>query len=347
MTTESVGQPAENCRRRRRQRSLALPGVVLLALTSCGGADTGADPDAGADPGPATPITLYTCVSDETIQPVIEAFERTESGTTVDLFRAPTGELNARVAADARSGGLRADVIWGCDPLTVQAFVDQDLVGGWTPPDADAIPEQFRTDDYVGAAVLYMVAVHRTDVPAPEAWSDLASAEYAVAVPDPSVAASALGALGWFAEDPGHGVDFYRELRNLGAVQVGTPDEVTTGVAQGIYDAGMTIANSAYAAKSDGSPVDVVWPEPGAIAIYGPVALATHSADSAVAQAFISFVISDEGQTVLGEAGSYPTRPGTPGPTLPQGAPIVSPDWAAIGEHKDAILADYQQVFGG
>ena len=81
------------------------------------------------------------------------------------------------MAADVRSGGLQADVFWGCDPLTVQGLVDQNLVGGWTPPEADAIPEEFRTDDSVGAHVLYLVAVHRTDVPAPAAWSDLAGAD--------------------------------------------------------------------------------------------------------------------------------------------------------------------------
>ena len=100
-----------------------------------------------------------------------------------------------------------------------------------------------------------------------------------LAVPAPSVAASALGALGWFAADPGYGVGFYRDLKDQGAVQVTTPDDVTTGVAQGIYDAGMTTANSAYAAKTP-APRDVVWPEPGAVAIYGPIALATDSADS-------------------------------------------------------------------
>jgi iron(III) transport system substrate-binding protein len=316
----------------------------VLVLAACGGTDAGA----GTDGGGSKPITLYTCVNDETIQPIIDAFEKAGSGGQVDLFRAPTGELNARVAADTRSGGLRADVIWGCDPLTVQAYVDQDLVGGWTPREADAIPEAFRTDDYVGAHVLYMVAVHRTDVPAPAAWSDLTGGNYdAVAVPDPSVAASALGALGWFAGQPGYGVSFYRALKDQGAVQVKTPDDVTTGVAQGLYDAGMTTANSAYAAKDDGSPVDVVWPEPGAVAIYGPVALATASADSDVAKAFISFVVGEEGQRILGESGSYPTRPGAPGPTVPDGAPVVSPDWAAIGQDKAAMLDEYQQVFGG
>jgi iron(III) transport system substrate-binding protein len=341
MTTEPHGRRARTTGRRRRPAPLALPAVVVLALAACGGADDTAAAD--------ETITLYTCLSDESIQPVIEAFEAGRAGSRVDLFRAPTGELNARVAADARSGGLRADVIWGCDPLTVQAYVDQGLVGGWTPPEAADIPAQFRTEDAVGAHVLYMVAVHRTEVPAPRAWWDLAGPDHtgALAVPDPSVAASALGALGWFAADPGHGVDFYRALQRNGAVQVSTPDDVTTGVAQGVYDAGLTTATSAYAARDDGSPVEVAWPEPGAVAVHGPVALATASADSPVARDFISFVVGEEGQRVLGGSGSYPTRPGVPGPAIPPGAPVVHPDWAAIGQDRDAILSEYQQVFGG
>jgi iron(III) transport system substrate-binding protein len=207
--------------------------------------------------------------------PVIEAFEAAHPKVHVDLFRAPTGQLNARVAADARSGGLRADVIWACDPLTQQGFVDQGLVGGWTPP-GEQVPARYRTKDYVGGAVLYVVAAHRTGVPAPRAWSDLTGPAYGgkVALPDPSVAASALGALGYFASDPAYGMAYYATLKSSGAVQVSTPDDVTTGVAQGRYDAGMTIATSAYAAKKDGSPVDVAWPQPGAVAIYEPLALA-------------------------------------------------------------------------
>jgi iron(III) transport system substrate-binding protein len=345
MTTKSGGRPVENTGSPGWPRKSALTGVLVLALTACGGESTAGG---GGDEEQPESLTLYTCLSDESVQPIIEAFEARDDGGQVDLFRAPTGELNARVAADARSGGLQADVFWGCDPLTVQALVDQDLVGGWTPPEADAVPEEFRTEDYVGGHVLYMVAVHRTEVPAPAAWSDLTDGDYdALAVPDPAVAASALGTLGWFAAEPDYGVDFYRDLRGNGAVQVSTPDDVTTGVAQGVYDAGITTANSAYAAKDDGSPVDVVWPEPGAVAIYGPVALATDSADSDIAKGFISFVVGDEGQAVLGGSGAYPTLPGVEGPTVPDGAPIVSPDWAGIGVQRDAILSEYQQVFGG
>lgn len=286
----------------------------------------------------AKPITLYTCVNDTTIQPVIQKFEAAHAGAKVNLFRAPTGQLNARVASDVRSGGLKADVMWACDPLTMQDYVAQGLVGGWTPQ--TDIPEAVRTPDYVGVAFLYMVAVSRNGVPAPAAWTELSDAGK-VAVPDPNVAASALGALGYF------GTDFYADLEAEGAVQVSTPDEVTTGVAQGIYDAGMTIANSAYAAQKSGSPVTVSWPKPGAVAIYGPIALSKTTTNSDPAQDFVSFVASRDGQTIVGNSGSYPTLPDVAGPTKPEDAPTVHPDWQSLASQKATLLSDYAKIFGG
>ena len=323
---------------RRWGRAAATFGLALAPL-ACG---------SGAGDADAEAITLYTCVSDETIQPVIEQFESEHSDTDVKLFRAPTGDLNARIAGDVRAGGLKADVVWGCDPLTMQGYVDQGLVGGWVPEDAGDIPARFRTDDYVGVAVLYMVAVHNTDEPAPSSWSDLAGPQYtSVALPDPTLAASALGALGYFDDAPDYGLEFYSTLQQGGAKQVSTPDDVIAGVAQGVYQAGMTIANSAYVAKDAGSPIGVVWPEPGAIAIYGPIALAKDPVNVSLAKEFISYTASRPGQEVIAEAGSYPTLPGVEGPEIPPDAPVVYPDWAQITAKKDALLRGYQQIFGG
>ena len=254
------------------------------------------------------------------------------------LFRAPTGQLNARVASDVRSGGLKADVVWACDPLTMSDYASQGLVGGWVPK--TDIPANVRTDDYVGVAVLYMVAVTRAGTAPPASWDELGAAG-TVALPDPKIAASALGALGYF------GTDFYAELKRSGAVQVSTPDDVTTGVAQRTYDAGMTIANSAYAAKQSGAPIEVSWPTPGAVAIYGPVALSKTSANADAAKAFLDYVTSQDGQELLAGAGSYPTLDGVAGPTKPEGAPVVHPDWATLGSQKAQLLSDYAKLFGG
>lgn len=315
--------------------------AVLLTsalLAACGGS---------SDMSASGPITLYTCASDTTVGPVIEAFEEANPGTEVELYRATTGDLNARIAGDVRAGGLRADVVWACDPLTMQDYVDQDLVGGWAP-ETD-ISSDYRAEDYVGVAVLYLVAVTRDGVAPPTAWSDLTGSEYAggVALPDPGIAASALGALGYFASNPDYGTDFYAALEQNGATQLSTPDDVVNGVAEGSYDAGITIANSAYLAQDNGSPIETSWPTPGAVAVYGPIAIAQGQSDSETAQAFISYVASEEGQTVIAESGSYPTLAGVPGPTKPEDAEIVSPDWSELSGDKEALLAEYQNIFRG
>ncbi len=286
-------------------------------------------------------------MSDTTIGPVIEAFEDANPGTKVELYRAPTGDLNARVAGDVRSGGLKADVVWACDPLTMQDYVDQGLVGGWTP--TTSIGAEFRTDDYVGVALLYMVAVAGTG---PGASRDLVGPDRAGvrrrgcrARPGPGCLG--LGALGYFADNPNYGTEFYEALKSNGATQVGTPDDVVTGVAEGIYAAGMTTANSAYAAIEAGSPIKVSWPAPGAISIYGPVALAKDASNAATAKQFISYVTSEEGQRVIADAGSYPTLAGVPGPTKPADAAVVAPDWSKVSSEQDDLLARYQKIFGG
>jgi iron(III) transport system substrate-binding protein len=189
----------------------------------------------------------------------------------------------------------------------------------------------------------------RKGVTPPATWSDLTGPRYAegVALPDPAVAASALGALGYFARAPAYGIGFYSALRKNGAKQVSTPDDVVAGVAEGNYAAGITTANSAYAAKDKGSPIDVSWPTPGAIAVYGPVAIATHTKNARTAKSFISYVASRSGQKQMAGLGSYPTLAGVPGPTRPAGAAVVSPDWTQLANHSGDLLAEYQKIFGG
>jgi iron(III) transport system substrate-binding protein len=171
LTRRSGEDTVADMTRRRRQIVWLTALLQLWVLGACG---------SEVATTTATPITLYTCVNDTTIQPVIQKFEAAHAGVKVDLFRAPTGQLNARVASDVRSGGLKADVIWACDPLTMQDYVAQGLVGGWTPQ--TDIPAAVRTPDYVGVAVLYMVALTRKGTPAPAAWTDLSRAGK-VAVP--------------------------------------------------------------------------------------------------------------------------------------------------------------------
>ena len=155
------------------------------------------------------------------------------------------------------------------------------------------------------------------------------------------MAASALGALAYF------GTDFYADLKDNGAVQVSTPDDVTTGVAQGIYDAGMTIASSAYAAEKSGSPIAVSWPKPGAVAIYGPIALAKSSHERR-RRPGVHQLRDQPGGPDRRSAEPVPTRPSTGSRARPSRRTprSVHPDWTALGRQKATLLEDYAKIFG-
>jgi iron(III) transport system substrate-binding protein len=152
--------------------------------------------------------------------------------------------------------------------------------------------------------------------------------------------------LGYFSSAPGYGIDYYKQLKANGAVQLNAPADTLTGVEQGTYAAGFTLANAAYTDQKKGSPIDVVWPRPGAIAIYAPIGVTTKKHLSSLATAFASYAASSAGQRLMAGQGQYVTLPGLGGPPIPAGSPIVSPDWPTLFGGYKSVLAAYAAIFG-
>jgi iron(III) transport system substrate-binding protein len=293
-------------------------------------------------------MTLYTSVTQNTVDAVVKGWKDANPGfASVDVFRAPTAEVAARIATDVQSGGLKADVLWLTDPLSIQGYADQGLLQRWSPPSAAAIEAKYRTDSFFGTRLLNLVIVKGASVtPGPADWKDLTGAAYrdGVALPDPGFAGSAFAALGYFGQASGYGMSFYQALKANGATQVKAPDDVTTGVAEGRFKAGITLDTSARTAIGKGSPIAMVWPSSGAIAIYSPIAAVEARPYRETADSFVEYTLSPAGQTLIAGTGWQPVV-GSGGPK-PGGAQI-SPDWAtAIGKQKD-LLAAYRAIFGG
>lgn len=342
-----------------RTRSLAATAVgLLLVLAACstGGASPRPSPSAaasgtsqlgGASTQPGGTITIYTSVTQATVDAVAGGFRDAHPGVTVDVFRAPTAEVATRIATDLQSGGIRADVLWLTDPLSIAPYADQGLLRAWSPPSAAAIPAAYRTDTFFGTRLLNMVIVRGASVtPGPTDWKDLLSADLkdAVGIPDPGFAGSAFAALAHFDQAAGYGTPFYRSLKDNGATQVKSPDDVTTGVAEGRFRAGMTLDNSARTAIRKGSPIALVWPAGGAIAIYSPIAAVAASSKRVSTDAFVDYTLSAPGQALIAGTGWQPVvGPGGPAPEGTQ----VSPDWAAAFGRQKELLDAYRAIFGG
>lgn len=362
-------QPQRSGRRARRGlRGTAVALVAGLIVSACAGgaaspspvpaaseAATPAPPASAtpAAPATATPplsgaLTLYTSVTQNTVDAIVAGFAEVAPEVGVEVFRAPTGELAARIAAEIREGGLQADVLWLTDPLSMAEYEDQGLLLAWEPAGAASLDPAYRGTSSWGTRLLNVVMVRGADVsPAPAAWKELTDGAYrdAVALPDPAFAGSAFGALGYFALAPGYGLDFYRALEANGATQLRAPDEVTTGVAEGRFAAGMTLDNSVRTAVAKGSPIELVWPTDGAVAIDSPIAVVEQADAQDAARAFVEHVLSEAGQAAIGSTGWQPVRPGVGGPE-PEG-PQVTPDWDAAIARRDELLAEYREIFGG
>lgn len=305
--------------------------VAILAVSACGG--SGADDQT---------LRLYSSVTQDTVDVVVAGFEAANPGSSIEVFRAPTGELAARIAAERRDSGMQADVLWLTDPLSIEQYGRDGLLRSWSPSNIDAVPSQYRTDQFFGTRLLNMVIVTGDGVVAAD-WPDLADVEGGVVLPDPGFAGSAYGALAYFALDPAYGMGFYSSLSDAGGVQVQTPGDVVVAVAEGTYGAGITLDRTARDAVDDGSPVQLVWPLSGAVAIYSPIAVVDDS-PSALAEAFVDYVLSAEAQVAIAETGWEPIRSDVEWPD--RGAQSIV-DWPAAFDRQVELLDAYRAVFGG
>jgi len=332
----------------------ALFAVLALIVAACSSSSpaqpTAAQNSSSGGSSSAPPaLTLYTSVTQNTVDKVVAGFKAAHPGARVTVFRATTGALNARIAADRRTGGVRADVIWGTDPLSMQAYAAQALLRDKPITSPPGIPTQYETGSLYPTRLLYVVIVARKGLsPPPASWSDLTDPAYRgrVAIPDPAAAGSALAALGYFAASPDYGMAYYQKLKANGAVQVATVPEVVTDVAQGRYEAGITLDSEVRSAVAAGSPVQLVWPKPGPIALYSPIAATSASKHTAAADAFLGYVLSADGQKRIAATGWQPVLPGIPGPPIPAGVTPVSADWPTLFGEQKTLLRQYQALFG-
>jgi len=291
-------------------------------------------------------LRIYTSVTQGTVDSVVEGFGLLNPDATIAVFRAPTGELAARIAAERREGGLGADVLWLTDPLSMQQYSGDGLLRAWQPASAASLPEEFRTETFWGTRILTMVVVVGDGIAPPVTWLDLTDPRFEgrVAFPDPGFAGSSFAVLGYFAATDGYGLDFYQALSDNGAVQLNAPGEVVTGVAEGRFEAGITLRFSAQNAVDNGSPLSIVWPEDGAISLYSPIAVSATSDDVGEAEGFVEYVLSTDAQERIAATGWQPISQEVPWEV--EGLQVTV-DWVDLFDHQAELLGAYREVFGG
>ncbi len=323
--------------------TLLAAGLGVALLAGCTSAD--AEPAASGAAEEQT-ITVYTSEPQEKIDEIVAAFEAANPGITVEVFRAGTGDLTARIAAEQQSGEVQADVLLAADAATFEGYAADDLLLELDTADVDALdpavvdPESF----YVGTRIIPTVIAYNTTLveEPPTSWEQLTEAEYAnqIVMPNPDVSgAAAYNAAVWL-DEPQLGDAWLEALAANEPVIADSNGPVSQAVATGTQPIGIVVDYLVRDLAAAGSPVAVSYPEEGVPFVSQPAGIFASTDAPEASQAFVDFLVSVEGQELAVEQAYLPVR-GDVG--TPEGAPSMD-EIAILAPELDTILATQDEA---
>jgi len=321
--------------------------VSMLALASAQGQDIS-----------GTTLVVYTPNEEGMLQSLIPVFEQ-NSDVTVQLITAGTGELYSRIRSEA--GNPQGDVMFGGG--AAQAAVNAELWQEYVSPEDTAMVEAgknttgtftpYQADGsnlLVNTEALAAVGVEI------KSYADLLQPELKgkIAYGDPTGSSSAFAQLTNMLKAVGGdyeaqaGWDYVTALVDqLDGISIGSSSQVAADVANGEYVVGLTYEPLSLNFVLSGAPVEIVYPAEGAAFLPATVQIIKGGPNEPAAQAFIDFIISEQGQTIIAqETAGRPLREGIEKPGLPALAdiPTVQEDGPYVAEHREDIVNKYRAI---
>lgn len=293
-------------------------------------------------------VTVYTAGPANLIERLAAGFTA-QTGTAVDVFQATTGQVMARIEAEA--GNPVVDVVISASWETAADFEARGWTVPYASPNAASVPDFLKTDHAVAQGISALAIVWNTQsgVPRPSEWSDLADEAYRdlVTMPDPAQSGSAFELVAALAASEG-GMGLFERLSANGLEVPGANAQALNPVLQGakavVFGAVDYIAMGRAAA---GETVEVIFPASGTVIAPRPMMITSWARNKAGAEAFIDYVLSDEGQAMVADVYMMPARTDVSAnrPLIADLA-LVELDVEAAYAARDEILRDFRAAIG-
>ncbi len=327
---------------------------LLIALTLAvlvGSAPLGAGPS-----GPGGTVTLYTSESDDDVNLLTQDFMRRNPGMRVNIFRAGSGPVVAKLQAEMQAGKIQADVIWFADIAFFQDLARKDLLTTYAPPAGQRVARQlhYEGNRFHEVRLIFNVVAYNTARlrgARPTSWWDLTSPEYRgrVGMPSPFVSGAAFSHVGTFASMREFGWDYYRKLKENNTVILRSNGDVIQKLASGEIVLAQVVDFFVRALRAQGSPVSHVWPSEGAVLVPTPVAIIKGTPNEETARAWINYLYSPEAQRLFVQRSYIPvvpdiqTPPGTPDVS---DLKIIQTNLPYIERNREEIKKTFGDLFG-
>ena len=293
-------------------------------------------------------LLLYTSQPPHDAEQTIAAFHKANPSIDVSFIRDGTSQIMTRLQAEFAAGAPKPDVLLIADAMSMEALKEQNRL--LPDPDADVkdLPQAAYDPDrtYFGTKFIATGIMYHTGAPQPDSWQDLLGkpAHDQTVLPSPLYSGAAMIFAGTM------GTTYLDGLAKDGATAVAGNGQVLTQVAGGQRQYGIVVDFMALRAKEQGSPVDFVYPKEGVTVVTEPVAILKTAHDIPAAKAFVSFLISKQGQQFAASQGYLPIRADVP---APPGFPprntikLLNPNIPQILKDQTAIQQHFTNAFGG
>ncbi|WKA51818.1 ABC transporter substrate-binding protein [Planococcus liqunii] len=336
----------------------ATAGVLAMTamLAACSGEEAANNAEAeGTGAGISGSLDFYTSQPDADAQALVDAFTEKNPDVEVSIFRSGTEEVVSKIQAEDQAGDIQADVLLVADSVTFENFKKEELLLSYKSPEADAIDQAYVDPDgtYTGTKVMATGLIVNTNEvkDLPDSWSVLTekAAKGKAGMPSPLYSGAAAYNLGVVTKQDGMGWEFYEDMRANDITITQGNGAVLEGVAMGEQQYGMIVDYLAAQAKSDGSPVELVYPKEGVPVITEPVGILANTDNEEAAQAFVDFVLSEEGQELASDQGYTPIRQGVEAPEGLKSLDdikVLEADSVELLQTRDDDKAKFGEIFG-
>lgn len=308
-------------------------------------------------------LTWYSLQPTSATDVIVAAFTKKYPDVNVNVVNFQGPDILDRIGAEAQAGTDSFDILDMAGRRPLAPFSEQGILAKWEPQALKLYPEEIRAtmadaDKWVFAGNSHGLCVN-TDVISepPTSYEDLVDPRFAGEIVYGAPLGTGFGqtltveSKGFWGEGPWK--QFWTGLGQQKIEIVDTPATAIDLLVRGERGVMLWCNISAFrSAVAKGAPLKWVWVNPD-VANEVTIAMSAKAKSPAAAEAFVEFMLGEEGQALVGDAfGLRPLLPGAPAPSSVPAAPgdvkvILTPSKFAIdelgglGERDPAAYADY------
>jgi iron(III) transport system substrate-binding protein len=308
-----------------------------------------------------TQLTVYTALETDQLKAYQTAFEKANPGIEITWVRDSTGVITAKLLAE--KANPRADVVMGVAASSMAIFDAEGMLVPYAPRGLERIDAKYRDPknpptwvgmDVYGAVICFnTVEAAKRNLPKPETWKDLIKPVYKGQIVMPHPASSGTGffdVTAWLQMwgEP-EGWKFMDGLHQKIAQYMHSGSRPCASAASGEYVMGISFEYRANREKSQGKPIDLIFPKEGLGWELEASGIHRGTKNLEAAKKLMDWSITDEAMALYAKNFAVVAVP-----QLSQklehvpadfGARLIKNDFAWAAKNRDRILAEWSKRY--